>query len=152
MTFFLDANICLDLLDTKRHDADASIAWYMLHKDDTESHFFFSADFISTFYYILTEKKKLAPEKVLGAIDALSTEILPFYLVHSDFVLAKASFFDGIFHDFEDLMILESAHRAGSDVFVTNDKALLALGQYKSLRIVPTRNHDASQKSAGSII
>lgn len=136
MIFFLDANICLDLLDTKRKTASTSVRWYMKQKDDTDDLFYFSADFITTFYYILTERKKSVPEDVIAAIDALSLEIFPFYLTHSDFVLAKNSFFDDVFNDFEDLMILESAVRAESDYFVTNDKQLLALGEYRSVSIV----------------
>ncbi|MEA3418764.1 MAG: hypothetical protein U9Q90_05130 [Campylobacterota bacterium] len=73
---------------------------------------------------------------VIAAVDALSLEILPFYLTHSDFVLAKNSFYDGVFDDFEDLMILESAVRAKSDYFVTNDKQLLSLDEYKTMGIV----------------
>ena len=136
MIYFLDANICLDLLDTKRKTSSASVEWYMKHKDNPVDLFYFSADFITTFYYILTEKKKYATADVIATVDALSSEIPPFYLAHSDFVLAKNSFYDGIFHDFEDLMILESAARAKSDYFVTNDKELLALGEYKAIGIM----------------
>ena len=136
MTYFLDANICLDLLDTKRKTASTSVQWYMEQKDDVDNLFYFSADFITTFYYVLTERKKFASFDVIAAIDALSSEIIPFYLTHSDFVLAKNSFFDGVFDDFEDLMILESAARIKSDYFVTNDKQLLMLGEYKSMSIV----------------
>ena len=108
----------------------------MKHKDNPVDLFYFSADFITTFYYILTEKKKYATADVIATVDALSSEIPSFYLAHSDFVLAKNSFYDGIFHDFEDLMILESAARAKSDYFVTNDKELLALGEYKAIGIM----------------
>jgi len=134
--YFLDANICLDLLDTKRKTASASVEWYMNQKDNRDDLFYFSADFITTFYYILTDRKKFATADVIAAVDALSLEISPFYLVHSDFVLAKNSFYDGVFDDFEDLIILESAARAESDYFVTNDKELLALGKYKDMGIV----------------
>ena len=136
MNYFLDANICLDLLDTKRKTSFASVACYMKQKDNPTNLFYFSADFITTFYYILTERKKYATADVIAAVDALSSEILPFYLAHSDFVLAKNSFYDGAFDDFEDLMILESAVRAKSDRFVTNDKELLVLGEYKTMGIV----------------
>jgi len=34
VNIFLDANICLDLLDTKRPTSEASVAWYMEKKDD----------------------------------------------------------------------------------------------------------------------
>ncbi len=145
MTYFLDANICLDLLDTKRKTASGSVQWYMKQKDDLANLFYFSADFITTFYYILTEKKKFAPADVIAAVDALSLEIPPFYLAHSDFVLAKNSFFDEMFDDFEDLMILESAIRAESDYFVTNDKQLLALDEYKSMSIVTVEDLEVAE-------
>lgn len=133
MTCFLDANICLDLLDSKRPTADRSVAWYLQHKDNNT--FWFSADFLTTFYYVMTEKRKISGKIVLKAIDALSSEIVPLYLVESDFILAKNSFFDGVFDDFEDLMMLESAARSGSESFITHDKRLLELGKYKTVSI-----------------
>ena len=58
MKIFLDANICLDLLDTTRPTSKNSIAWYMSHKDDMKNEFYFSGDFITTVYYVLTQKKE----------------------------------------------------------------------------------------------
>ncbi|CAA6814847.1 MAG: Unknown protein [uncultured Sulfurovum sp.] len=136
MNIFLDANICLDLLDTKRPTSEASVAWYMEKKDDVSLNFFFSSDFITTFYYILTEKRKYDEAKVIASIDALSFEITPFYLAHSDFVNAKSDFFSESFKDFEDLMIVNSAVRAECDMFMTNDKALLELGVFKGMKLV----------------
>lgn len=135
MKIFLDANICLDLLDSKRQTARKSIEWYMQNKDSEEIEFYFSSDFITTFYYILTQKRKYNPKDVIATIDALSFEIIPFYLSHSDFILAKESFIDGIFDDFEDLMILHSAVRLGCDSFVSNDKALLNLKEFEGVEI-----------------
>ncbi|CAA6806965.1 MAG: Unknown protein [uncultured Sulfurovum sp.] len=108
----------------------------MEKKDDISLNFFFSSDFITTFYYILTEKRKYDDAKVISSIDALSFEIAPFYLVHSDFVNAKTDFFSESFKDFEDLMVLNSAVRAGCDVFMTNDKALFKLGDFKGMSLV----------------
>ncbi len=135
MNIFLDANICLDLLDTKRPTSEASVAWYMKKKDDISLNFFFSSDFITTFYYILTQKRKYDDAKVIASIDALSFEITPFYLVHSDFLNAKSDFFSESFKDFEDLMILNSAVRAECDMFMTNDKVLLKLGDFKGMEL-----------------
>jgi predicted nucleic acid-binding protein len=135
MKIFLDANICLDLLDSKRPTSKKSIEWYMQNKDDEAMEFYFSSDFITTFYYILTQKRKYNPKDVLKTIDALSFEITPFYLSHSDFVSAKESFLDGVFDDFEDLMILQSALRAGSGGFVSNDKALLKIKEFRGIEI-----------------
>ncbi len=136
MIYFLDANICLDLLDTTRSTSPESVAWYLAHKDDKKNTFYYSADFITTFYYILHEKKKVPTGNIIDAIDALSMEVLPSYLLHSDFISARNAFFDSLFDDFEDLVNLENACRIGSDRFITNDKDLLTLGAYKKIEII----------------
>ena len=84
----------------------------------------------------MTEKRKYDGLKVIEAIEALSFEINPFYLTHSDFIGAKNDFQVKVFNDFEDLMILHSAVRAKSELFVTNDKELLALGSFEEMKIV----------------
>ena len=135
MKVFLDANICLDLLDSTRHTAKDTIAWYMQNKDKTEIEFYFSGDFITTICYHLTQKRKLDGKLVIEAIDALCGEISPIYLNHNDFQLAKKSFFDGVFDDFEDLIGLHSGVRFGCDGFVTNDKRLFKLGSFLNMKI-----------------
>jgi len=139
VNIFLDANICLDLLDTKRPTSEASVAWYMEKKDDASLNFFFSSDFITTFYYILTQKRKYDAHKVIASLDALSFEIEPFYLTHNDFINAKSHFFDGSFNDFEDLMVLNAALRAKCERFMTNDKELLKLGEFEGMKIEEVR-------------
>ncbi|MGE3613747.1 MAG: type II toxin-antitoxin system VapC family toxin [Sulfurimonas sp.] len=136
MKVFLDANICLDLLDSTRNTSKNSIDWYMQNKDSTDKEFCFSGDFITTIYYHLTQKRKLDAKLVIEAIDALCAEITPFYLNHNDFQLAKKSFFDGVFDDFEDLIVLHSGLRAQCATFITNDKKLLNLGKLDDLCIV----------------
>ena len=135
MHIFLDANICLDLLDSTRPTSKASIDWYMSRKDDTSLTFYFSGDFITTFYYILTERKKIDKYKVVQAIDALSMEVTPFYLEHTDFIEGKNSFRDKLFNDFEDLMVLHSSLRAKCEVFLTNDASLSKLKKFDRLTI-----------------
>ena len=135
MKIFLDANICLDLLDTTRPTSKQSIQWYMTNKDNLDIEFYFSADFITTFYYILTEKKKYNPKVILSAIDALSDEIIPSYLIHNDFINAKNQFLENIFSDFEDLLVLNIAQRVKCDKLITNDKKLLQLKKYQNIRI-----------------
>ena len=135
MHLFLDANICLDLLDTTRPTSKASVAWYMKYKDDTSIEFYFSGDFITTFYYILTERRKIDAHDVVNAIDALIQEVEPFYLKQSDFLEAKESFSDGILNDFEDLMILHSALRNKSSIFITRDIDILALDKLNGMKI-----------------
>ncbi len=140
MSVFLDANICLDLLDTTRPTSKDSVAWYMAHKDDTKTLFYFSGDFITTFYYILTERRGVDRYKAVRAIDALSEEIIPFYLEQSDFTAAKQSFYEAVSNDFEDLIILHSALRCGCTSFLTNDIALLRLKSFDTLRIEAPRH------------
>jgi len=136
MKIFLDANICLDLLDTKRPTSKESVEWYMLNKDNENNEFYFSSDFITTFYYILTQKRKHNSKDTIIAIDALSSEIIPLYMIHSDFISAKNNFFEGIMDDFEDLIVLNSADRFSCNTFITNDKELLALGKFNEMNIV----------------
>lgn len=134
MILFLDANICLDLLDDTRKNARTSIAFYHTRKDSAQLHM--SADFITTIYYVLTQRKKRNNQKVVKAISLLSDVLKPIYLNNSDLVNAKIDFSRGIFEDFEDILILNSALRVKADYFVTNDKALLSLGVYGEMKIV----------------
>lgn len=136
MKIFLDANICLDMLDRSRPNSVTSIDFYMKYKDLEEMEFYFSGDFLTTFYYVLTEKRKIDKKDVVNAMEILSFEIPPVYLVHNDFVMAKSKFYDNEFDDFEDLMILQSAQRIGTDIFITSDKKLLNVKQFESIRIL----------------
>lgn len=139
MNIFLDANICLDLLDTTRPSAQRSVDWYMKHKDDNTLRFYFSGDFITTFYYILSERRKIDKQKVVDAIEALSFEVTPFYINHSDFLEAKDTFAAQRLDDFEDLLILHSALRCGCKTFITNDKGLLGLKKLDNMEIERTK-------------
>ena len=139
MNIFLDANICLDLLDSKRPTSKASIEWYLKHKDNEDIKFYFSSDFITTFYYVLVERRKYDASEIIVAIEALSLEVIPIYLAHSDFVQAKSDFFNQEFSDFEDLMVLNSAVRGKCELFMTNDKGLLELEAFKSMKIQSTK-------------
>lgn len=136
MKIFLDANICLDLLDTTRKTSKASVEWYLQHKDREDLEFYFSSDFITTFFYILTQKKKQKPQDVITAIEMLSQEVMPLYFVHEDFINAKSDFQRGLLEDFEDLFVLSSAQRIACEIFLTNDKELLKLGNHNKMRIV----------------
>lgn len=140
MKIFLDANICLDFLDSSRKNSKDTISWYMQNKDNQDFEFYFSGDFITTFYYILTQKKKLKANIVINAINQLCEEIIPVYLIHSDFLMAQKSFSENIFDDFEDLMMLQSASRMGCVNFITNDKALLNLKRFDILNIKSSKD------------
>jgi len=135
MRVFLDANVCLDLLDTTRPTSARSVAWYMDHKDDSDLMLYFSGDFITTFYYVLSERRKIDRHKVVHAIDALSFEVKPFYINHNDFLEAREAFTMHKLDDFEDLLILHSALRCGCNTFLTNDMDLLTLEIFGTMRI-----------------
>lgn len=135
MNIFLDANICLDLLDTTRANAKKSVSWYLANQDESACSLFFSGDFITTFYFVLVERKKYSAKATLSAIDMLCNEITPHYIKHLDFHNAKTDFFNKTFSDFEDLLILHSALRLNVDTFVTNDKKLLKLKKFHNIEI-----------------
>ena len=122
-------------LDSSRLNSKDSISWYMKNKDNQDLEFYFSGDFIITFYYILTQKRKLEANIVINAINQLCQEITPLYLVHTDFLLAQKSFSEDSFDDFEDLMILQSALRVNCNIFMTNDKKLLKLTNFNNIKI-----------------
>lgn len=135
MKIFLDANICLDLLDSSRPTSAETVNWYLDNKDKTELEFYFSADFITTIFYVLTEKRAVKPLLALEAISRLSNEVEPIYLQPSDFLLAKANLKQGILDDFEDLFVLQSAKRQGCNLFITRDKQLLKLANFADIEI-----------------
>jgi len=136
MKIFLDADICLDLLDTHREQSATSIALYLHYKDNPDIEFYFSGDFLTTLYYILTENSGLEHKKVAHAIEALATEVSPIYLIHDDFVVSKRKLYDDVFGDLEDLMILESALRTGCNILLTQNRAMLELEEYESIKIL----------------
>jgi len=133
---FLDANICLDLLDSTRGNAKDTIEWYLQNLDNKEYLFYFSADFITTFYYILSERKKIENQKVVSAIESLSKEIKPIFITKQDYLNAIDDFNNNKFNDFEDLIILNSALNSNCNIFVTNDANLLKLKKFNKLDII----------------
>lgn len=91
MNIFLDANICLDLLDSNRQNSTCSIAWYMQNKDIPTWNFYFSGDFITTLLYA-HRKEESKPDLVIEATNQLCIEVTPIYLIHQDFLLAQQVF------------------------------------------------------------
>ena len=135
MKIFLDANICLDLLDTTRATSAKSVEWYLSQKDDTSKEFYFSGDFITTFFYVLTQKRKVPYKETLKAIDLMLQEIMPHYISHSNYLEAKNNLYNNLLDDLEDLIILSSASKLGCKLFITNDKKLLHLKSYEGIKI-----------------
>jgi len=136
MNIFLDANICLDLLDTTRQTSKKSVEWYMAKKDDENIEFYFSGDFITTIFYILTQRKKYNPREALKVLDLMIGEITPIFINYNDYIIAKNKLFDEYFNDLEDLIILNGAKRLKCEKFITNDKNLLKLSNYHDMKIV----------------
>ena len=135
MNYFLDTNICLDLLDTHRPNANRAVTWYMRQKDDAQNHFYFFGDAITTIYYILTARNKIKAEHVVAAIEALCEEIQPVYMIHTDFQSAVHLFDEKLLEDFEDLIMLSTAQRGKTDTIITADQALLALKDFEGIKI-----------------
>ncbi len=136
MNIFLDANICLDFLDTTRATSKDSINWYLKHKDDKSKEFFLSGDFITTIFFVLTQRKKIPHKKALKAIDLMLDEIVPCYISHKDFICAKNDLYDNLLDELEDLIVLSSANELGCKFFITNDKKLLEQRSYKNIKII----------------
>ncbi len=135
MKIFLDANICLDLLDTTRATSTKSVEWYLRNKDDTSKEFYYSGNFITTFFYVLTQKRKVPSKETLKAIDLMSQEMTPYYITHANYLEAKENFYNNLLDDLEDLIILSSASKLGCKLIITNDKKLLQLKSYKGIKI-----------------
>ena len=135
MKIFLDANICLDLLDTTRATSTKSVEWYLRNKDDISKEFYFSGDFITTFFYVLTQKRKVPSKETLKAIDLMSQEIIPYYITHANYLEAKENLYNNLLDDLEDLIILSSVSKLGCKLFITNDKKLLQLKSYEGIKI-----------------
>ena len=136
---FLDANICLDLLDSTRVNAKKTIEWYIKNLDNKEYSFYFSGDFITTFYYILSERKEIDKQKVVSAIKSLSKEIKPIFITKQDYLNAIDDFNNNKFNDFEDLIILNSALNNNCNIFVTNDANLLKLKKFNKVTIITSQ-------------
>ena len=136
MNYLLDTNICLDLLDTTRHKADETVAWYKRAIEDPKNSFFFFGDAITTIFYVLVERKRLEAQLVVYALRKMMEEIEPLYVNHSDTVTAFNLFEDGLLQDLEDLLLLQTAKRSNIDVIVTRDEALLKLHNYEQIRIL----------------
>ena len=127
---FLDANICLDLLDTTRANAKNTTSWYLQNLENKHLKLYFSGDFITTFYYILSERRKIDKSKVILAIESLSREVQPIFITQQDYTNAIRDFNNKIFDDFEDLIILNSALKNGCTHFITSDASLLQLKEF----------------------
>ena len=140
MVWFLDANICLDLLDGKRPGSPRAVAWYMKEKEKRETRFLFFGDAITTLYYILAERRKLDKHLVANALATMMEEIEPVYLQAGEFLLAKEMLDEGKLNDLEDLMMLQAASRGGAEILVTRDKALLELGMFENIEILSIEN------------
>ncbi len=121
---FLDANIIIDLIEKRQ----------VLSLDDlTGNEVYFSPLSIHILAYLFKYKM---PED--GLLEALENYIAVSF---DESVLQKA--LEGQTNDFEDNVQLQSADKAGCEVFLTYDKALLKMsrfGQCKIIDRVPTKD------------
>ncbi|WP_457598436.1 type II toxin-antitoxin system VapC family toxin [Hydrogenimonas sp.] len=136
MIWFLDTNICLDLLDTTRPGSSDAVAWYMAAKERVDDHFCFFGDAVTTIFYVLSERRNVDRFLVLEALAAMIEEIEPVYVNHGDFIAAKSAMEEGVSEDFEDLMMLSAAARRGAERLVTNDRKLRQMKRYEEVAIV----------------
>jgi predicted nucleic acid-binding protein len=152
MKFFMDTDICLDLLDTTRPTSEISIRWYQRYSAHPKRDFFFSGNAITTLFRVLTRQYNVPPKNVVEALDALTTDATPIYFTQLDFLEAKKAFSAGVSEDFEKLMELASAARNGCDKMVTYNSALSRMSTYRGMKfLVPVREKKVRRRSSRTI-
>ncbi len=112
---FIDANILIDFIDSKREKHNAAIEFFKSHLED---YFFTSCDILTTIYYVTSKN-----QNPLGAIKNLLklVKVIPFgnkEALNAINLMNK----DKKFKDFEDTVQYILAKKVGSDYIVTNDK------------------------------
>ena len=140
MNFLLDTNICLDFLDRRRENALDTVGWYLDAKENLDNRFFLFSDAITTIYYILSERKKISKSIVVQALHEMMEEIEPLFFDALDTRQAIFLFREGVFDDFEDLLMLQTAYRHGIDVLVTRDRSLLRLDRFEKIKILSPKD------------
>jgi len=140
MNFLLDTNISLDLLDRTRDNASDTVQWYLDAKEDPHNRFFLFSDAITTMFYILTERKKIDKQMVVHAMQKMMEEIEPLFFDAHDTRYAFFLFNEKVFDDLEDLLMLQTAHRHSVDVLVTQDRKLLRLKNFESIKILSPKD------------
>jgi len=118
---FVDANVILDLFDTKRPFYEDSLYVLQMLLQNDEVKMFVSSDMISNIFYILKNSFKLGPDKSLDAIE----KITQIYCIHSvsaeDIEDAIEISKKNIFKDYEDALQYISASKEECTLIITNN-------------------------------
>ena len=121
---FLDFNILLDLMDTKRVNSENTIIFIKEVKENYKVSFFTSSNFIYTTSFILrkNENKEII-YKIKLLIDELELNLVDFkynVLTISELFLDKTKL-----SDLEDIFMIFTAMEYNCSFFLTNDKEVL---------------------------
>ena len=121
---FLDFNILLDLMDTKRVNSENTIKFIKEVKENYKVSFFTSSNFIYTTSFILrkNENKEII-YKIKLLIDELELNLVDFkynVLTISELFLDKTKV-----SDLEDIFMIFTAMEYNCSFFLTNDKEVL---------------------------
>jgi len=121
---FLDFNILLDLMDTKRVNSENTIKFIKEVKENYKVSFFTSSNFIYTTSFILrkNENKEII-YKIKLLIDELELNLVDFkynVLTISELFLDKTKV-----SDLEDIFMIFIAMEYNCSFFLTNDKEVL---------------------------
>ena len=121
---FLDFNILLDLIDTKRDTSSKTIEFIMNLKGNYKVSFYTSSNFVYTISFILRKNnnqeiinyiKTIIEELELNLVD-FKTNILTI----SELFLDKTKL-----NDLEDILMIFTAIEYNCNFFLTNDKEIL---------------------------
>jgi putative PIN family toxin of toxin-antitoxin system len=132
---FLDTNVLVSAVATRGLCAD------VLREVLTSHELVISDSLLKELKRVLQQKLRLPSPLISGYID----------LLQQDTIFAKpVNLPDVAIKDKDDLIILASALSANSDLLVTGDRELLALGKVRNLEIVSPREFWEKLKNAGA--
>jgi len=121
---FLDFNILLDLMDTKRVSSQKTIQFIINLKENYQIEFFTSSNFIYTSSFIL---RKFDNQKIIDYIKILIEELeLKLVNFKMSILTIGELFLDKTnLKDLEDIFMIFTAIEYNCDFFLTNDKEIL---------------------------
>jgi len=121
---FLDFNILLDLMDTKRVNSSQTIYFIKNLKENYQVEFYTSSNFIYTSSFIL---RKFDNQKIINYIKVLIEELeLKLVDFRMSILTITELFLDKTnLKDLEDIIMIFTAIEYNCDYFVTNDKEIL---------------------------
>ena len=135
MKVFLDTNVLVSAVATRGLCTD------VVREVLTSHELVISDSLLKELKRVLQQKLRLPSPLISGYID----------LLQQDTIFAKpVNLPDVTIKDKDDLIILASALSANSDLLVTGDRELLALGKVRNLEIVSPREFWEKLKNAGA--